>query len=113
MKRDSAKQKAKDAGATVQAAVSGQTDIAVCGPGSGQKKAYAESLHVEIWDEDMFVEAISKKGGPKKRKAAEPAKGAAKSKKKKEEVEEDDEEEDLSEGALKRVGFFFFFFFFF
>ena len=102
IKRADAKKKAQDAGAHVLSAVSGQTDIAVCGPGAGSKKAIAESYGAEIWDEARFIAECEKKGG-KKRKASAPPKAQPAKKQAKKEEPEEEEEEDYTEAELKKV----------
>eukprot|EP00418_Pyrodinium_bahamense_P023788 CAMPEP_0179130846 /NCGR_PEP_ID=MMETSP0796-20121207/62134_1 /TAXON_ID=73915 /ORGANISM="Pyrodinium bahamense, Strain pbaha01" /LENGTH=442 /DNA_ID=CAMNT_0020829757 /DNA_START=3 /DNA_END=1327 /DNA_ORIENTATION=+ len=55
--RAAATNAAKEAGATVLSAVSGNMDILVAGEGAGAKKAKAEELGKEVWDEAAFKRA--------------------------------------------------------
>jgi len=118
-KRADATAMAVAAGAKVVAAVSGNTDILVAGPGAGSKKEEAMSRGVEVWDEAQFVAATSgaasssappaaggKKGRGAKAEAAEPEeppvkKGRGKAKA---EVEEPAEEPPAEPPAKKGRG---------
>jgi len=56
--RSTATAAAEAAGATVLAAVSGNMDILIAGPGAGAKMAKAEGMGKEVWDEDKFKAAV-------------------------------------------------------
>eukprot|EP00418_Pyrodinium_bahamense_P085722 CAMPEP_0179063456 /NCGR_PEP_ID=MMETSP0796-20121207/27447_1 /TAXON_ID=73915 /ORGANISM="Pyrodinium bahamense, Strain pbaha01" /LENGTH=424 /DNA_ID=CAMNT_0020760383 /DNA_START=21 /DNA_END=1295 /DNA_ORIENTATION=+ len=58
MLRSLAKSKAEEAGAKVTAAVSGNTDIVIYGPGAGDKLEKAKSLGCELWTEEEFTECV-------------------------------------------------------
>ena len=62
MTRDEAKEKLQALGAKVTGSVSKKTDLLVAGPGAGSKLTKAESLGIDILDEDGFIELLTKHG---------------------------------------------------
>ena len=69
MPRAEATKKAQDAGATVTSAVSGKTNILICGANAGSKIAEAQSKGIAVWTEAEFVTSLT---------AAPPASGKGK-----------------------------------
>jgi DNA ligase (NAD+) len=55
MSRDEAKANIRLHGGTVSSSVSKNTSVVVCGESPGSKREKAESLGVEVWDENMFL----------------------------------------------------------
>ncbi|MEN3953137.1 NAD-dependent DNA ligase LigA [Iodidimonas sp. SYSU 1G8] len=55
MSRDEAKARAQAMGAKVAGSVSKKTDLVIAGPGAGSKLAQAQSLGVEVIDEDAWI----------------------------------------------------------
>ncbi|PID44163.1 MAG: DNA ligase (NAD(+)) LigA [Proteobacteria bacterium] len=62
MTRDEAKDKLIAMGARVTGSVSKKTDLVIAGEAAGSKRAKADSLGIEIWTEDRFVEEMEKVG---------------------------------------------------
>ncbi len=62
MSRAEAKDRLQQLGARVSGSVSASTDVVVAGPGAGTKLKKAESLDIEVWDEDKFTAFLSEKG---------------------------------------------------
>lgn len=60
MSRDEAKDKVVALGAKVSGSVSGKTDCVVAGPGAGSKLTKAQSLGVEVIDEDALIALLSR-----------------------------------------------------
>ncbi len=58
MTRDEAKEQLQALGAKVAGSVSAKTYCVVAGPGAGSKLAKAESLGVEIWDEQELIKQL-------------------------------------------------------
>jgi DNA ligase (NAD+) len=56
MTRDDAKAYIRSVGGHVASAVSKATDLLIAGEKAGSKKAKAEALGIEIWDEQRFIE---------------------------------------------------------
>ena len=56
--RDQAKAHLESLGAKVAGSVSKKTHCVVAGPGAGSKLAKAESLGVEVLDEQAFIETV-------------------------------------------------------
>ncbi len=63
MTRVEGKEKLQSLGAKVSGSVSSKTHCLIAGPGAGSKLAKAESLNVEILDEDAFVGLLAEYGG--------------------------------------------------
>jgi len=62
MTRDDAKEKLQALGAKVTGSVSKKTDTLVAGPGAGSKLTKAESLGIDILDEEGFIELLKHHG---------------------------------------------------
>ncbi len=62
MSRAEAKDKLQALGARVSGSVSASTSVVVAGPGAGAKLRKAESLEVEVWDEDRFTDFLKDRG---------------------------------------------------
>ncbi|WP_270182723.1 NAD-dependent DNA ligase LigA [Alkalihalobacillus sp. CinArs1] len=60
MSRGDAKKKLEEQGAKVTGSVSKSTDLLIAGEDAGSKLEKAESLNIEIWDENKFVEELAK-----------------------------------------------------
>ena len=61
MTRDEAKERLQALGAKVSGSVSKKTSVVVAGEDAGSKLAKAESLGVEVWDEQRLLEFLSDK----------------------------------------------------
>ena len=59
MTRDEAKEQLIALGASVSGSVSKKTDLVIAGPGAGSKLTKAESLGIEVWDEDKLAALLS------------------------------------------------------
>jgi len=59
MTRDEATAKIEAAGGKVTGGVTGKTDVLITGEGGGGKRAKAETLGVEIWDEITLIQKLS------------------------------------------------------
>ncbi len=66
MSRECASQEVERLGGSVMSALSKNTSVLVCGENAGSKKAKAESLGVEIWNEEQFLQAIPEMVAEKK-----------------------------------------------
>lgn len=62
MTRDEAKEALQTLGAKVTGSVSKNTSVVVAGPGAGSKLAKAESLGIDILDEQAFIESLLQYG---------------------------------------------------
>ena len=62
MTRDEAKEKLQALGAKVSGSVSRKTSVVVAGEEAGSKLAKAESLGVEVWDEERLVHFLAENG---------------------------------------------------
>lgn len=60
--RDEARQQLQSLGAKVAGSVSAKTTVLVAGPGAGSKLAKAESLGVQVIDEDAFINVLKSHG---------------------------------------------------
>ncbi|MCA0989269.1 NAD-dependent DNA ligase LigA [Guptibacillus algicola] len=60
MSRGEAKKKLEEQGAKVTGSVSKSTDLLIAGEDAGSKLEKAESLGIEVWDENKFVEELTK-----------------------------------------------------
>ncbi|WP_377891709.1 NAD-dependent DNA ligase LigA [Alkalihalobacillus sp. R86527] len=60
MSRGEAKKKLEELGAKVTGSVSKSTDLLIAGEDAGSKLEKAESLGIEVWDENKFVEELTK-----------------------------------------------------
>lgn len=60
MSRGEAKKKLEELGAKVTGSVSKSTDLLIAGEDAGSKLKKAESLGIEVWDENKFVEELTK-----------------------------------------------------
>ncbi|MCL7747644.1 NAD-dependent DNA ligase LigA [Halalkalibacter alkaliphilus] len=58
--RGEAKEKIEALGGKVTGSVSKKTDLVIAGEDAGSKRAKAEELNIEIWDEEKLVEAVNK-----------------------------------------------------
>ncbi|MEK4564053.1 NAD-dependent DNA ligase LigA [Alkalihalobacillus sp. FSL R5-0424] len=58
--RDEAKEKLELLGSKVTGSVSKKTDLLIAGADAGSKRAKAEDLGIEIWDEDRLVQELNK-----------------------------------------------------
>jgi hypothetical protein len=102
LKRAAASAKAVALGAKVVSIVDSQTDIVVCGRAPGKKKKDAETLGIEIINEQQFLDRIANaqsSGSSKKRKAL-PILNASNNKKKS--VDHEASEQKKSKKASKR-----------
>lgn len=73
LKRADAAAKITAAGGQVMSGVSKNVDIVVCGADAGSKLEKAESLGLEIWDEDKLVKAVGAGGGAAKKASTKKA----------------------------------------
>jgi DNA ligase (NAD+) len=60
MGRNEAKEKIEALGGNVAGSVSKKTDLVVAGADAGSKLTKAESLGIEIWDEERLLEELNK-----------------------------------------------------
>ena len=58
--REEAKEKIELLGGITTSSVSKKTDVVIAGKEAGSKKKKAEDLGVTIWDEETFINTLSK-----------------------------------------------------